>query len=595
MSTEKKLLSLINAARVLTSTLDLDEVLTNLIQEVLNVIDGANASVLFLYDEKAGTLYAKAAVGFDMTHLQHARLAPGEGLSGSTFKAQKGQIFRSSDETTRQMANIPPAMKEVYGRSLGVYMVPASALSVPLFSKGKVIGVLTVDIYEKDAAFDDENLQLLETFAAQAAVAIDNATMFSQNQRTNRIHEELSQAALTRGGIGEITRRLADILQLGVVAFNDFFDLLDGSHPTVIASANQFLQSRRENLRHYVSPETVSSLFGKSNDRSVEGVFFPLRSEERTVGYVMIFLEEDESIDPLDRFAIEQTSVIFTMELNRRVRDTLNDWRHSSAMLDQIIHGEWNTQVIANLEALPVFAKIPLRMIVLHLHLETTHLRFNQVLQEKEDILRLIYRRVSHHPCQSYILDDSTAITILFVIPQHLDAGNAYDELRGLFDTVAKEAGRYHQLPVMIGIGRIVHQVSQLRTGYRDAVKAVELIQKSKTDRRIVTYDELGVERLLLSTEWSELAEFVESSIGPIIHYDTKNSASLVETLTVYLENNQNMATTAKALFVHVNTVKYRLGLIKDLLGMEFIKGRHAFELQLGIYIHQYLHQQRKP
>lgn len=595
MSTEKKLLSLINAARVLTSTLDLDEVLTHLIQEVLNVIDGANASVLFLYDEKAGTLYAKAAVGFDMTHLQHARLAPGQGMSGSTFQAKKGQIFRSTDETTVHMKNIPQDMKEVYARSLGEYKVPTSALSVPLFSKGAVIGVLTVDIYEKDAAFDDENLQLLETFAAQAAVAIDNATMFSQNQRTNRIHDELSRAALSRAGIGEITRTLAGILQLGVVIFNDFFDILDGSSPGVIASANQLLHSRKQNLRHYVTPESVSSLFGKLDQLTVEGVFFPLRSEERTVGYVMVLLEEDESIDPLDRFAIEQTSVIFTMELNRQVRDALNDWRHSSAMLSQIIHGEWNSQVIQNLEKLPVFARDQVRMVIVHIHLETTHLRFDQVLQEKQDILRLIARRITHHPCQSYILDDSGTITILFVIPAQQDEQKMYEELRQLFHTLADEAPRYHQLPVWIGIGRIIHQVRYLRTGYRDAVKAVEFIQKSTGDQRVVTYDDLGVERLLLSTEWSELNEFVEDSIGPVIQFDEKNSAQLLNTLKTYLESNVNLTTTAKILFVHVNTVKYRLGLIKDLLDMENIIGRRAFELQLGIYIHHYLNQQKHP
>jgi hypothetical protein len=95
MNTEKKLMSLINSMSVLNSTLDLDEVLHQLIKEVLTVIEGSNASVLFLYDKKLNKLYAKAAVGFDMKHLKNILLNPGEGMSGKTFVSRKGRMFLS--------------------------------------------------------------------------------------------------------------------------------------------------------------------------------------------------------------------------------------------------------------------------------------------------------------------------------------------------------------------------------------------------------------------------------------------------------------------------------------------------------------------
>ncbi|MFC0560989.1 SLC13 family permease [Halalkalibacter alkalisediminis] len=92
MNTEKKLFSLINSARVLTSTLDLDKVLHQLIKEVLNVIEGSNASVLFLYDQKTNKLYPKAAVGFNMKYLKDILLDPGEGMSGKTFLSRDDSV-----------------------------------------------------------------------------------------------------------------------------------------------------------------------------------------------------------------------------------------------------------------------------------------------------------------------------------------------------------------------------------------------------------------------------------------------------------------------------------------------------------------------
>ncbi|OZI10364.1 hypothetical protein CEW92_17290 [Bacillaceae bacterium SAS-127] len=101
MNSDKQLLSLINAAQVLTSTLDLDKVLDQLIKEVLQVIEGADAGVFFKYEPKVQKLIAENAIGYDMTYLGKIQLSPDEAMTGKTFTSQQARIFDSKKDTEK--------------------------------------------------------------------------------------------------------------------------------------------------------------------------------------------------------------------------------------------------------------------------------------------------------------------------------------------------------------------------------------------------------------------------------------------------------------------------------------------------------------
>lgn len=589
MNTEKKLLSLISSARVMTSTLDLDEVLHQLIKEVLNVIEGANASVLFLYDENIDKLYAKAAVGFDMNFLKHARLAPGEGMSGYTFSAREGQIFLSQADTSAKMANISASTKEAYQKSLGDYKLPTSALSVPLLSKGKCIGVLTVDIYEKSAKFDEQNLKLLETFGAQASIAIENATLFSRNERTTKIHEELSKAAISQGGIGEITRTLAELIDHGVAVYNEFFDVLEASSVETKKDAATLARHISQEQRYSIDKEDVSTLNLLALSPALQAVFFPVKSDSYTIGYLTILLKDTQLLDPLDRFAIEQASIIFALEMTRQERSALNDLKHSGYVLDRLLHAEWNDMSMSEFAKLPAFAKEDRQYVIVQLTINDPLLSIKEAAVQKDQLLRLIYREVFHYRYKSFVFDQHLDTTFLFVMPASLSEHDVYKELEQLFHTLQERALLKYQLSLSVGIGRQVTALQAIRTSHRDAKKCIDYVQTNVNASSIISYHQLGIQRLFLNTEWSELEGFVEDTVGPLLAYDKEHETDLFQTLTAYLETSYNTAQTAKVLFVHPNTVKYRLKVIINLLNLPSLRGKEAFELQLGIYIYHYM------
>jgi purine catabolism regulator len=115
-----------------------------------------------------------------------------------------------------------------------------------------------------------------------------------------------------------------------------------------------------------------------------------------------------------------------------------------------------------------------------------------------------------------------------------------------------------------------VSRVSELPTLPRAFRQAAECVRYSRLTNTYgtVEYSELGLHLLLLAlAEESELAQFVENELGPLLTHDTKSSTKLLDTLRVVIEHDGNKARAARALHVERRSVYYRLKRIEEVLG----------------------------
>ncbi|MBA2174816.1 helix-turn-helix domain-containing protein [Halobacillus locisalis] len=589
MNTEAKLRSLINSVQVMTSTLNLDEVLEYLIKEVLHVIDGSNASVLFLYDEKINRLYAKTAAGFDMKHLQYAFLKPGEGMSGKTFLSEKGQIFSTHTDTLEGMQDINPKTKEYYSKARGDLEYPASAICVPLKTKQGCIGVLTVDIYEENVTFTPQDLQLLETFATQAVIAIENATLFSRNERTQRVHEVLSEVSLSQGGLDKITKALASLVQSEVIVHNEFFDLLETSSDEATALGNVLTQEYYSKLKEAMTNGRGSTGIIQFDGQEERIYFFPVRTDDRSIGLISMYLNKDDVLDPLDQFAVEQTVTIFALEITRRERSSYHALTYSGYILDQLLNGKSDKLTLNEMIRTTSGMGEERKYLLVQLTIEEAGFSLKDISHKKEIITRIIRRKMEQLPFKPFILDQNLDIVFMFSYPKQTKETVAYERIRIAFAQIIEEVKQATELSLVAGIGRTVNKLDDVRTSANDASKCVDYLRTKQNKSSLLAYFELGFQRLFLKTEASELEGYVEETIGQLKRYDQENKASLLITLSVYLDLNKNMKETAESLFIHVNTVKYRLRLIREILGIEEIGGEAAFELQLAVNINRFL------
>lgn len=156
-------------ATELASILDLNLLLERVGQLLRRLIDYQMFSIMLL-DEKAETLITRYAWRFGYSHAPLRRIAVNNGLVGAAVREWRA-------------INVPDVEKDP--RYLPMNPETRSELIVPLFYKGRVIGVLDLE-HTRTAFFNEEHERMLTTLAAQIAIAIENARLYQAVRNQER-------------------------------------------------------------------------------------------------------------------------------------------------------------------------------------------------------------------------------------------------------------------------------------------------------------------------------------------------------------------------------------------------------------------------
>jgi GAF domain-containing protein len=180
----EKLTALGEVSQALSSTLDLDTVLTTIVNRAVH-LSGADGGQIFEYDEVAEEFQPRASNEVEevVAATQHARLRKGEGAVGRMA-------------VTREAIQIPDiALEGAYeSRARGALLRSGrhALLAVPLLSEEHIVGGLVIS-RNAAGAFPVEVVELLKTFATQSALAIQNARLFRELADKSRQLEAASQ------------------------------------------------------------------------------------------------------------------------------------------------------------------------------------------------------------------------------------------------------------------------------------------------------------------------------------------------------------------------------------------------------------------
>lgn len=124
----------------------------------------------------------------------------------------------------------------------------------------------------------------------------------------------------------------------------------------------------------------------------------------------------------------------------------------------------------------------------------------------------------------------------------------------------------YPNYIVNIGIGTRQKSLEKYKLSYEQASKCINLAIKQKQKNMIYYYEQLGLYQLFYDINNKTLLEnFVHNILYSLIAYDKKYNTNLIQTLEVYLNKNCNLNQTAETLFIHRNTIKYRLQRIEEI------------------------------
>ena len=138
---------------------------------------------------------------------------------------------------------------------------------------------------------------------------------------------------------------------------------------------------------------------------------------------------------------------------------------------------------------------------------------------------------------------------------------------------------------ITASLGKTVERMNDIWISYEKAMTAYQLTQTS-IEKRCLDYEDLGVYKMIAEVKEPEICnEFVEEVLGKLIEYDKENKVPLLPVLEAYFENECSIVQTAEVLYFHVNTMKYKLNKIKEVLGYDILSNDNRMKIMLAFYI----------
>ncbi|HWU39643.1 MAG TPA: GAF domain-containing protein, partial [Candidatus Acidoferrum sp.] len=189
--------ALVEVSKTLTLPLELPELLDNVLHTIAAVIPPAEADAVMLWDQSSGLFRPVAAVGFEFHVFKQIGLRAGEAVTGKVFDTGKMCLLSRPDEISQAMADMRPANRVVYARSLNSDRLPVSTVAAPLSAGDQRYGVLVLNSLQNAPVFQEDDLPIVQTIADLIGLAIDRARLeakadaIQEARETERLRAEL--------------------------------------------------------------------------------------------------------------------------------------------------------------------------------------------------------------------------------------------------------------------------------------------------------------------------------------------------------------------------------------------------------------------
>ena len=185
---------------------------------------------------------------------------------------------------------------------------------------------------------------------------------------------------------------------------------------------------------------------------------------------------------------------------------------------------------------------------------------------------------------QDFVLSiNETDIAVVKQISVNTTAEDLERLALSIEDTLKNEL----RIRTVIGIGTVAEHLRELADSYKEAQTAIDVGKVFDTERSIINYENLGIGRLIYQLP-TTLCEIFLSEVFKKNSIDSLDQETLF-TINKFFENNLNVSETSRKLFVHRNTLVYRLEKIKKLTGLDLRQFDHAIVFKVALMVRKYL------
>ena len=172
-------------------------------------------------------------------------------------------------------------------------------------------------------------------------------------------------------------------------------------------------------------------------------------------------------------------------------------------------------------------------------------------------------------------------------VVKQISSSTTSEELERIAATMEETLKNELRIKTVIGIGTVAEHLRELADSYKEAQTAIEVGKVFDTEKSIMHYENLGIGRLIYQLP-TTLCEIFLTEVFKKNSIDSLDQETLF-TINKFFENNLNVSETSRKLFVHRNTLVYRLEKIKKLTGLDLRQFDHAIVFKVALMVRKYL------
>ncbi|MBI2799629.1 MAG: helix-turn-helix domain-containing protein [Gammaproteobacteria bacterium] len=568
----RQVAAVLAVGRAMAATGDYEKVLSDVIEAVCGTVDASSGGFMLYDPERDELVLQKPAFGV------HAATVVSSYRVSVSAGGNAARVFLSREPYVANDARRNPRMLQQFIKLFKT----RNTVTVPLILGDRPIGVFHA-INKRSGVFVPDDVALLSLVAPLLATVLQSARMFKvieterhKLERAMHIHAVLTRTVQEAHGIDRLCTTLSELLQRPVL-------VLDAMR-RAMADAGWLAGGTATAARAAVALAPSSSL--QRVTREVSGPELHLNAVAimlgaHAAGFIVV---EDGGapLDAIDRKAIEQAATVFAVEILQERSAFEAERRVAGDLLGDLFETEVTGEVaLAILKRLGFTTKGPWRVA-----------RIALISAEEETALEPQVRRAISATLKQQEL--SAALLpwrngFVTVLP-----ASAAERLqtpaaeRAFGRALRANAPGAPALALRVGIGRAESAATALAWSLHSAEQALRAAQRLQIARPVF-FEDLGVYRLLLSpNHGTDHAEFVETVLGRLYRADaTSRRAVLMPTLEVLVAHDFNLAEAARSLGLHLNTIKYRVKKLAELLGGDPARGERRLEIELALKVAQ--------
>ncbi|HWO96573.1 MAG TPA: PucR family transcriptional regulator ligand-binding domain-containing protein [Bacillus sp. (in: firmicutes)] len=416
---------------------------------------------------------------------------------------------------------------------------------------------------------------------------VNKSLSYILDRRTNelhhamQVHQQFTNQIMNGKGIDKILDNLSSIIHFPVVLLN--YHLQPAAKHVQHSSVFKSLEALIADGLHFHLPNTTMSAFSLINENRETVTLFPIYTHKQ-YNYMCVFgfipLSDRSTI-----LTIKQASNVIAFELMKENALKQNARRIQNEFFHNFINGTFTTaeEVVSRGKEFGLLNDTRYVCAVGEIEDQEQHISFAQHQSEQELICDTIELELQRYHQRVHLFTLNHTYILL------MQPGDGWKDIDETFVSFLQEIqtkiSTHFQKDLSFGISNYAQQLIHIPVSYKEATDTLYYGHLSGKKRFIELYQPKEVPEILRMVPYDQLKKFYTDAFQAFANEPKKDHQTLLHTLSVYLETHCQLSETANRLYVHRNTVIYRLEKCEEIIGRSLKEPDETLRLRLAFRI----------